>query len=71
MCFSLCSLCCSRNCKILKKPGQYQDLMVLASTGSNEAFTYLHEDYGALGRKFRSPCFGFEGNVEPLALKSL
>eukprot|EP00439_Symbiodinium_sp_Y106_P044984 s1840_g5.t1 len=53
-----------RNCKILKKPGQYQDLMVLASTGSNEAFTYLHEDYGALGRKFRSPCFGFEGNVE-------
>ncbi|CAE7335536.1 unnamed protein product, partial [Symbiodinium pilosum] len=53
-----------RNCKILKKPGQYQDLMVLASTGSNEAYTYLHEDYGALGRKFRSPCFGFEGNLE-------
>ena len=26
-----------RNCRILKKPGQYQDLMVLASTGSNEA----------------------------------
>ncbi|CAE7555483.1 unnamed protein product [Symbiodinium natans] len=53
-----------RNCKILKKPGQYQDLMVLASTGSNEAYTYLHEDYGSLGRKFRSPCFGFESNME-------
>ena len=27
---------CARNCRILKKPGQYQDLMVLASTGMNE-----------------------------------
>mmetsp|Transcript_72456 Transcript_72456/g.169717 ORF Transcript_72456/g.169717 Transcript_72456/m.169717 type:complete len:1103 (-) Transcript_72456:61-3369(-) len=53
-----------RNCKILKKPGQYQDLMVLASTGSNEAYTYLTEDYGALGRKCRSPCFGFESNMQ-------
>ncbi|CAJ1370608.1 unnamed protein product [Effrenium voratum] len=53
-----------RNCRILKKPGQYQDLMVLASTGSNEAFTYLKEDYGSQGRRFGSACFGFQGNVE-------
>eukprot|EP00441_Pelagodinium_beii_P045563 CAMPEP_0197624120 /NCGR_PEP_ID=MMETSP1338-20131121/3896_1 /TAXON_ID=43686 ORGANISM="Pelagodinium beii, Strain RCC1491" /NCGR_SAMPLE_ID=MMETSP1338 /ASSEMBLY_ACC=CAM_ASM_000754 /LENGTH=1112 /DNA_ID=CAMNT_0043194219 /DNA_START=135 /DNA_END=3470 /DNA_ORIENTATION=+ len=52
-----------RNCKVLKKPGQYQDLMVLGSTGSNRAYTYLQEDYGDIGRKFGSECFGFEGNV--------
>ncbi|CAE8619086.1 unnamed protein product, partial [Polarella glacialis] len=45
------------------KPGQYQDLMVLGSTGSNQAYTYLHEDYGEMGRKMNSPCFGFQGNV--------
>eukprot|EP00435_Cladocopium_sp_Y103_P020526 s4382_g5.t1 len=52
-----------RNCRILKKPGQYQDLMVLASTGMNEAFTYLREDYGQLGRPAGSACFGFAANV--------
>ena len=52
-----------RNCRILKKPGQYQDLMVLASTGVNEAFTYLREDYGQLGRPAGSACFGFAANV--------
>jgi hypothetical protein len=52
-----------RSCKILKKPGQYQDLMVLASTGSNRAYTYLQEDYGDMGRKFGSECFGFRGNI--------
>lgn len=52
-----------RNCRILKKPGQYQDLMVLASTGMNEAFTYLREDYGQLGRPAGSACFGFANNV--------
>eukprot|EP00930_Biecheleria_cincta_P034471 TRINITY_DN23825_c0_g1_i1.p1 TRINITY_DN23825_c0_g1~~TRINITY_DN23825_c0_g1_i1.p1 ORF type:complete len:1136 (-),score=191.46 TRINITY_DN23825_c0_g1_i1:236-3196(-) len=52
-----------RNCKILKKPGQYQDLMVLGSTGNNQAYTYLEEDYGHIGRKAGSTCFGFEGNL--------
>jgi len=52
-----------RNCKVLKKPGQYQDLMVLAATGSNSAYTYLEEDYGSMGRKFGSECFGFDGNI--------
>mmetsp|Transcript_37997 Transcript_37997/g.88793 ORF Transcript_37997/g.88793 Transcript_37997/m.88793 type:complete len:1125 (+) Transcript_37997:104-3478(+) len=54
-----------RNCKILKKPGQYQDLMVLSSTGSNQAYTYLNKDYGEDGRQEGSSCFGFTGNVDP------
>lgn len=37
--------------------------MVLASTGMNEAFTYLREDYGQLGRPAGSACFGFAANV--------
>lgn len=52
-----------RTCKILKKPGQYQDLMILASTGNNQAYTYLDTDYGKDGRKKGSECFGFSGNV--------
>lgn len=54
-----------RTCKILKKPGQYQDLMILASTGNNQAYTYLDVDYGKDGRKRGSACFGFSGNVTP------
>jgi len=54
-----------RTCKILKKPGQYQDLMILASTGNNRAYTYLDTDYGKDGRKKGSECFGFSGNVTP------
>jgi len=54
-----------RRCKILKKPGQYQDLMVLVTTGSNQAYTYLNSDYGELGREQDSLCFGFiNGNVQ-------
>jgi len=53
-----------RTCKILKKPGQYQDLMVLGSTGNNQAYTYLEEDYGQkVGRKPGSTCFSFENNL--------
>jgi len=53
-----------RACRILKKPGQYQDLMVLASTGNNAAYTYLKEDYGEkFGRELGSECFGFSGNI--------
>lgn len=52
-----------RNCKILKKPGQYQDLMVLGSTGNNQAYTYLEDDYGDMGRKAGSTCFSFEANL--------
>ena len=48
-----------RNCK----PGQYQDPMVLGSTGDNAAYTYLAEDYGALGRERGGACFGFKGSV--------
>ena len=45
--------------------------MVLASTGLNEAFTYLREDYGPAGRKAGAPCFGFQGTLEHLgAMKS-
>jgi len=52
-----------RTTTILKKPGQYQDLMVLATTGNNRAYTYLQADYGDVGRKEGSPCFGFSGKV--------
>lgn len=52
-----------RTCKILKKPGQYQDLMILGSTGNNQAYTYLNLDYGSMGREKDSDCFGFSGNV--------
>eukprot|EP00928_Gymnodinium_smaydae_P019825 TRINITY_DN17635_c0_g2_i1.p1 TRINITY_DN17635_c0_g2~~TRINITY_DN17635_c0_g2_i1.p1 ORF type:complete len:1148 (-),score=208.64 TRINITY_DN17635_c0_g2_i1:45-3488(-) len=53
-----------RTNKILKKPGQYQDLIVLGATGCNSAFTYLKEDYGKLGREAGAACFGFDGNLE-------
>jgi len=52
-----------RTTKILKKPGQYQDLMVLGTTGNNRAYTYLRDDYGSIGREMDSKCFGFGGNV--------
>eukprot|EP00929_Paragymnodinium_shiwhaense_P067525 TRINITY_DN33977_c0_g1_i1.p1 TRINITY_DN33977_c0_g1~~TRINITY_DN33977_c0_g1_i1.p1 ORF type:complete len:1124 (-),score=179.86 TRINITY_DN33977_c0_g1_i1:84-3455(-) len=52
-----------RTCTILKKPGQYQDLIVLGATGRNTAYTYLQEDYGKFGRAAGSQCFGFSGNV--------
>ena len=60
-----------RNCRILKKPGQYQDLMVLATTGLNEAFTYLREDYGPAGRRAGAACFGFQGTLERLGTPSV
>eukprot|EP00927_Polykrikos_kofoidii_P011821 TRINITY_DN15053_c0_g1_i1.p1 TRINITY_DN15053_c0_g1~~TRINITY_DN15053_c0_g1_i1.p1 ORF type:complete len:1197 (-),score=178.02 TRINITY_DN15053_c0_g1_i1:19-3090(-) len=53
-----------RTCRILKKTGQYQDLIILGSTGNNQAYTYLEEDYGRQGRVAGSPCFGFSGNLE-------
>mmetsp|Transcript_35944 Transcript_35944/g.84168 ORF Transcript_35944/g.84168 Transcript_35944/m.84168 type:complete len:1170 (+) Transcript_35944:62-3571(+) len=53
-----------RTCKILKKPGQYQDLMVLTSTGRNTAYTYLVDSYGKDGRRAGAICFGFSGNME-------
>ncbi|CAE7227603.1 FKBP65 [Symbiodinium sp. KB8] len=46
-----------------RKPGQYQDLMILGSTGNNQAYTYLNLDYGSMGREKDSDCFGFSGNV--------
>mmetsp|Transcript_52932 Transcript_52932/g.123928 ORF Transcript_52932/g.123928 Transcript_52932/m.123928 type:complete len:1188 (-) Transcript_52932:60-3623(-) len=59
-----------RTCKILKKPGQYQDLMVLSSTGRNTAYTYSVDHYAELGRRRGALCFGFKGNMEDDRLKT-
>eukprot|EP00811_Abedinium_folium_P001093 NODE_109_length_3629_cov_7.384923.p1 GENE.NODE_109_length_3629_cov_7.384923~~NODE_109_length_3629_cov_7.384923.p1 ORF type:complete len:1157 (+),score=349.21 NODE_109_length_3629_cov_7.384923:68-3538(+) len=53
-----------RTCRILKKPGQYQDVMILSYWGRNTAYTYLKKDYGEMGREEGSICFGFGGNLE-------
>jgi hypothetical protein len=53
-----------RTCKVLKKPGQYQDVMVLGSMGINKAYTYLNSVYGDLGRQEGSECFGYKGNIQ-------
>lgn len=53
-----------RTCKVLKKPGQYQDIMVLGSTGINKAYTYLTDVYGDMGREEGSECFGYKGNIQ-------
>jgi hypothetical protein len=52
-----------RNSRVLKKPGQYQDAIVLAATGDNKAYTYTDSRYGKLGRKPDESCFGFTGNI--------
>jgi hypothetical protein len=52
-----------RNSRVLKKPGQYQDMIILASTGDNKAYTYTDPAYGKLGRPAESSCFGFTGNM--------
>jgi len=52
-----------RNCRVLKKPGQYQDAIILATTGNNSAYTYTDKRYGKLGRAPGQSCFGFTGNV--------
>ena len=45
-------------------PGQYQDAIILATTGNNSAYTYTDKRYGKLGREPGQSCFGFTGNVE-------
>jgi hypothetical protein len=52
-----------RNCRVLKKPGQYQDAILLATKGDNKAYTYTDSRYGKLGRKPEASCFGFTGNM--------
>jgi hypothetical protein len=52
-----------RNSRCLKKPGQYQDAIILCSTGDNKAYTYTDPMYGKLGREPDSSCFGFTGNL--------
>jgi hypothetical protein len=52
-----------RNCRVLKKPGQYQDGAILAYTGNNSAYTYTDDRYGKLGRKAGTHCFGYTGNL--------
>merc|ERR1719247_2955171 len=52
-----------RNCRVLKKPGQYQDLIVLSATGDNKAYTYTDPAYGRYGRAPDSSCFGYSGNI--------
>jgi hypothetical protein len=52
-----------RNCRVMKKPGQYQDAIILASTGDNKSYTYTDSRYGKLGRKPDESCFGFTGNI--------
>merc|ERR1719183_10413 len=48
-----------RNSRVLKKPGQYQDAIILATTGDNRAYTYTDPRYGRLARKPDESCFGF------------
>jgi len=54
-----------RNCRVLKKPGQYQDAIILAYTGDNLSYTYTDPKYGRLGRLPNQHCFGFSGNIVP------
>ncbi len=52
-----------RTSRVLKKPGQYQDLMVMASNGGDRAFAYTDPRYGALARLRGQIVFGMDGNV--------
>jgi hypothetical protein len=52
-----------RNCRVMKKPGQYQDAIILAAKGDNKSYTYTDPRYGKLGRRPDESCFGFTGNI--------
>ena len=52
-----------RTSTTLRKPGQYQDLMLLSSRGVDRPFTYLDERFGGRGRRADLPLFGFGANV--------
>jgi GT2 family glycosyltransferase/methylase of polypeptide subunit release factors len=49
-----------RTTRVLKKPGQYQDLFVLASRGIEIPYTYIDERYGEDRREPGLRMFGFE-----------
>ena len=51
-----------RTTTVLKKPGQYQDLMILASRGIDMPYTYIDERYGSYKREAGLRCFGFQEN---------
>jgi len=36
-----------RSCRVLKKPGQYQDMMLLMARGVTGAMSYTPEYYGS------------------------
>lgn len=52
-----------RSCKVLKKPGQYQDLAALINRGTTHPTNYTDEKYGKLKRKDGDPSFSLRANV--------
>lgn len=48
-----------RSTTVLRKQGQYLDLMALASRGLELPYTYLSETYGTQGRPAHRPNFGY------------
>eukprot|EP01135_Chromosphaera_perkinsii_P001895 Nk52_evm44s212 gene=Nk52_evmTU44s212 len=51
-----------RNSRVLRKPGQYQDLMQLATWGIDYSYTYPKQ-HAREGRRIGLPTFGFNGNL--------
>ena len=52
-----------RTCRVLKKPGQYQDMMLLMARGVTGAMSYTSEYYGTHGRPAGSVNWGFHSNI--------
>ena len=52
-----------RSCRVLKKPGQYQDMMLLMARGVTGAMSYLSDYYGSYGRPRNSANWGFHSNL--------
>ena len=52
-----------RSCRVLKKPGQYQDMMLLMARGVTGAMSYLSDYYGSYGRPRNSANWGFHSNI--------
>eukprot|EP01135_Chromosphaera_perkinsii_P002212 Nk52_evm20s219 gene=Nk52_evmTU20s219 len=51
-----------RNSRVLRKPGQYQDLMQLSTWGIDYSYTYAKQHYKEEG-KVQARTFGFTGNL--------